>query len=75
VVVSLQGAWSLRFLEGRCESLRVRPLVTGEANKVIHAWRPTDIEPCVLVVGIGGGEVQEYDGSTQPHFKLNLIPH
>jgi hypothetical protein len=45
------------FSEGRCESLRVRPLVTGEANKVIHAWRPTDIElePCVLV--LGGGEV------------------
>jgi hypothetical protein len=39
----------------------VRPLVTGEANKFIHAWRPTDIEPRVLVVGIGGGEVQEYD--------------
>jgi hypothetical protein len=54
----------------------VRPLVTGEANKFIHAWRPTDIEPRVLVVGIGGGARIRFrllSGTTQPH--LNLNPH
>jgi hypothetical protein len=59
----------------------VHPLVTGEANKIIHAWRPTDIEPRVLVVGrvgIGGGRFKNSirtveSESTQPH--LNLNPH